>query len=86
MIAALPDLPLRKLLAAYYVGGFLDDFLGITKSTQDARRLADNILTLTKALGISCHPAKCEFEPSRFIDYLGVSLDIQSARFVLSQK
>ena len=70
-----PD-TLIKIYEPFFVSGYLDDFLGLSKSVPSTDALGYNIVQLAKLMGLRCHPAKCELNPSTHVEYLGVLLDI----------
>lgn len=77
---------LRNLTKPFYVGGFLDDLIGLGATYKDTLLLVDNITTLFSDLGILYHPHKCEFTPIQEITYLGMLLDVPNKLFKLTTK
>lgn len=73
------------------VFSYLVDFFGAARSATlgtsgvaDITTLGDEMKSLFFALGLSLHPGKCDFSRTRRLEILGIVVDTEQQRFLLS--
>ncbi|EFJ44593.1 hypothetical protein VOLCADRAFT_95228 [Volvox carteri f. nagariensis] len=54
---------------------YLDDFLIMFTSEEQARFCARWVREMIEFLGLSCHPTKCQWEPSQSVYHLGITVN-----------
>ncbi|GIM06701.1 hypothetical protein Vretimale_10939 [Volvox reticuliferus] len=60
---------------------YLDDFLFIFFSKEQADLGARWVRETIEVLGLSCHPTKCQWEPSQGVYHLGITVNTASGLF-----
>ena len=65
---------------------YLDDFLCVCRSREEAVLAARWIRELLDDLGLPWHPSKCQWEPVQVLEHLGLVIDTERGLFLVSPK
>ncbi|GIL50946.1 hypothetical protein Vafri_7022 [Volvox africanus] len=60
---------------------YLDDFLFLFRSEEQARAGARWIKEVIEFVGLSCHPRKCQWEPTQSVQHLGITVNLVEGLF-----
>ncbi|EFJ53226.1 hypothetical protein VOLCADRAFT_86295 [Volvox carteri f. nagariensis] len=65
---------------------YLDDFLIMFTSEEQARFCARWVREMIEFLGLSCHPTKCQWEPSQSVYHLGITVNTAAGVFEVTKQ
>ena len=80
--------PLMKILRLQniLVSAYLDDFLILARSREEAVRHTEVVINLLQDFGFRINWAKSSLEPVRILEYLGVVLNQEDLTFSLPEE